>query len=254
MKLARLVSNQSRAVLVLVALVCATGIYAAWQLPIAIFPSTDFPRIVIIADNGVAPASQTLVSVTRPIEEAMNGIPGIQRIKSKTSRGSSEISLFFDWNVDIIQSLQFVQARLSQMASTLPPTAKIQHVERLTFAVFPVTGYSLTSNTRDLASLRDIANYTIRPQLARLAGIATVGVAGGEIREYHVRIDMDRLVAHNVTVQQVVDAVRNSNIIVSPGLIEENHQLELALVSGQATMPAELNGIVIATVNSAPVT
>lgn len=254
MNLARLVSNQSRAVLVFVALICAGGLYAAWQLPIAIFPATDFPRIVIIVDNGVAPAPQTLVSVTRPIEEAMNGIPGIQRIKSKTSRGSSEISLFFDWNVDIIQSLQFVQARLSQLASTLPPTAKIQHVERLTFAVFPVTGYSLTSDTRDLASLRDIANYTIRPQLARLPGVATVGVAGGKTREFHVRVDPDRLVAHNVSVQQVVDAVHNSNIIVSPGLIEENHQLELALISGQAIKPDDLNGIVIATVNNAPVT
>ena len=254
MNLAQLVSNQSRAVLVMIAVICAAGLYAAWKLPIAIFPATNFPRIVIIVDNGVAPAPQTLVSVTRPIEEAMNGIPGIQRIKSKTSRGASEVSLFFDWNVDIIQSLQFVQARLSQLASTLPPTAKIQHVERLTFAVFPVTGYSLTSDTRDLASLRDIANYTIRPQLARLPGVATVGVAGGKNREFHVTIDPDRLVAHNVSVQQVVDAVHTSNIIVSPGLIEENHQLELALISGQATKPEDLDGIVIATVNNAPVT
>ena len=254
MRLSRLVSNQSRAVLVLVALLCAAGLYAAWQLPIAIFPSTDFPRIVIIVDNGVAPAPQTLVSVTRPIEEAMNGVPGIQRIKSKTSRGSSEVSLFFSWNVDIRQSLQLVQARLSQLASSLPPTAQIRNVERLTFAVFPVTGYSLTSDTRDLASLRDIATYTIRPQLARLPGIATVGVAGGKVREFHVLIDPDRLVAHNVSVQQVVDAVHNSNIIVSPGLIDENHQLELALISGQAKKPEELNGIVVATVNNAPVT
>jgi hydrophobe/amphiphile efflux-1 (HAE1) family protein len=254
MKLVALISNQSRAVLVMVALLCAGGLYAAWQLPIAIFPATDFPRIVIIVDNGVAPAPQTLVSVTRPIEEAMNGIPGIQRIKSKTSRGSSEISLFFNWNVDIRQSLQLVQARLSQLASTLPPTAQIRNVERLTFAVFPVTGYSLTSDTRDLASLRDIANYTIRPRLARLPGVATVGVAGGKVREFHVRIDPERLVAHNVSVQQVVEAVHNSNIITSPGLIEENHQLELALISGQAKKPEELNSIVVATVNNAPVT
>ncbi len=254
MRLARLVSNQSRAVLVMVALLCAAGLYAAWQLPIAIFPSTDFPRIVIIVDNGVAPAPQTLVSVTRPIEEAMNGIPGIQRIKSKTSRGSSEISLFFSWSVDIRQSLQLVQARLSQLASSLPPTAQIRNVERLTFAVFPVTGYSLTSDTRDLASLRDIATYTIRPQLARLPGIATVGVAGGKVPEFHVTIDPGRLAAHNVSVQQVVDAVHNSNIITSPGLIEENHQLELALISGQAKKPEELDGIVVATVNNAPVT
>src|ERR1700752_4030357 len=157
MKLASLVSYQSRAVVVIVTLLCAAGLYAAWQLPVAIFPQTDFPRIVIIVDNGEAPAAQTLVSVTRPIEEAMNGVPGIARIKSKTARGSSEISLYFDWNVNIIQVLQLVQARLSQLSSTLPPTAQIRNVERLTFAVFPVTGYSLTSDKRDPASLRDIA-------------------------------------------------------------------------------------------------
>ena len=105
MRLARIVANQARAIVVIVALLCATGLYAAWQLPIAVFPQTDFPRIVIIVDNGEAPASQTLVSVTRPIEEAMNGIPGIARIKSKTARGSSEINLYFDWKGDIIDEL-----------------------------------------------------------------------------------------------------------------------------------------------------
>src|SRR6266550_4574399 len=254
MRLARLVSNQSRAVLVLVALLCAMGLYAAWRLPVSIFPQTNFPRIVIIVENDVVPAPQTLVSVTRPIEEAMNGIPGIVRIKSTTSRGASEVSLFFDWRVDIMQSLQLVQARLSQLAATLPPTATIRNVERLTFAIFPVTGYSHTSDKRDLASLRDISTYTVRPRLARLPGIANVGVAGGKVREFHVTLDPDRLIAHGVSIQQVVEAVRNSNILASPGLIEENHQLELALISGQAKKPEELNSIVVASVNNAPVT
>ncbi|HKP36262.1 MAG TPA: efflux RND transporter permease subunit, partial [Pyrinomonadaceae bacterium] len=253
MKLARTVSHQSRAIVVIVALLCAAGLYAAWQLPIAIFPQTDFPRIVIIVDNGEAPASQTLVSVTRPIEEAMNGIPGIARIKSKTARGSAEINLYFDWRGDIIQELQLVQARTSQLLSTLPPTAEIRNIERLTFAVFPVTGYSLTSDKRDEATLNELATYIVRPQLARLPGVAIVGVAGGKTREFHVTIDPDRLTAHNVSAQQVADAIRNSNIIISPGLIEENHQLELALVSGQAKRPDELNNIVVATVNNAPV-
>jgi len=253
MKLAGLASHHSRAIVVIVALLCAAGLYAAWQLPIAVFPETDFPRIVIIVDNREAPASQTLVSVTRPIEEAMNGIPGIARVKSKTARGSAEISLYFDWNGDIIQELQLVQSRISQLVSTLPPTAEIRNVERLTFAVFPVTGYSLTSEKRDQATLTDLATYVVRPQLARLPGVAIVGVAGGKTSEFHVTIDPERLTAHNVSAQQVVEGIRNSNVIVSPGLIEENHQLELALISGQAKRPDELNDIVVATVNNAPV-
>ena len=254
MNLARLISQQSRAVVVLILLLSAAGLYAAWQLPTAIFPQTDFPRVVIIVDNGVVPAPQMLASVTRPLEEAMNGIPGIVRIKSTTSRGATEVNLFFDWSVDVLLSLQLVQARLSQLSSTLPPTAEIRNVDRLTFAVFPVAGFSLVSDTRDPASLRDLGNYTIKPRLARLPGVADVSVAGGKNREYHVTIDPARLNAHNVSVQQVADAVRNSNVIASPGLIEENHQLELTLVSGQATSPEQLNSIVVAVVNNAPVT
>jgi CzcA family heavy metal efflux pump len=253
MTLAAVVSRQSRAIVVIVALLCAAGLYAAWQLPIAVFPETDFPRIVIIVDNGEAPATQTLVSVTRPIEEAMNGIPGIARIKSKTARGSTEISLYFNWGGDINQELSLVQARMSQLLTTLPPTAEIRNIDRLTFAVFPVAGYSLTSDKRDQATLTDLATYVVRPQLARLPGVAIVGVAGGKTREFHVTIDPEKLTAHNVSAQQVAEAIRNSNIMVSPGLIEENHQLELALISGQARRPDELNGIVVATVNNAPV-
>src|SRR3954462_12886208 len=253
MTLASLISEQKRAALVIIALLCVAGLYAAWRLPSAIFPQTDFPRIVITVDNGVVPAQQTLVSVTRPIEEAMNGIPGITRIRSVTARGSCEINLFFDWSVDIKQSLQLVQARLSQLTAQLPPPAEIRRVDRLTFAVFPVAGYSLNSETRDPASLRDIANVVVRPRLARLPGVAAVSVAGGQVREYQATIDPQRLAARGVSIQQVVDAVKNSNIIASPGLIEENHQLELALVSGQAVTPDQLNGIVVATVNNAPV-
>jgi len=253
MSLAGVVAYQSRAIIVIVVLLCAAGLYAAWQLPIAVFPQTDFPRIVIIVDNGEAPASQTLVSVTRPIEEAMNGIPGIARIKSKTARGSAEINLYFNWSSDINQELSLVQARMSQLLTTLPPTAEIRNIDRLTFAVFPVTGYSLTSDKRDQATLTDLATYIVRPQLARLPGVAVVGVAGGKTREFHVTIDPEKLTAHNVSTEQVVEAIRNSNIIVSPGLIEENHQLELALISGQAKRPDELNEIVVATVNNAPV-
>ena len=251
MNLAGIISIQKHAVMVVVALLCLLGIYAAFQLPTAIFPQTDFPRIVIVVDNGDVPADQMLVTVTQPIEEAMNGVPGIIRIKSTTARGAADINLFFDWNTDVLQTLQVVQARLSQL--NIPPTAKIRRIERLTFAVFPVAGYSLTSDTRDAASLREIATYTIRPRLARLPGVAYVAVAGGKIREFHVEINPEQLSARNVTIQQISDAVKKSNIVASPGLIEENHQLELALVSGQATTPDELNSIVVAVVNNVPV-
>lgn len=232
-------------------LLCVAGIYAAYNLPTAIFPQTDFPRVVIVIDNGETPADQMLVSVTRPVEEAMNGVPGIARVKSVTARGSAEINLFFDWSVDVKQSLQLVQTRLAQVA--LPPTASVRSVERLTFAVFPVIGYSLTSNKRDAATLRDMAANVLRPRLARLTGVANVSVAGGDAREFHITVSPEKLAARGVSLKQVSDAVKNSNVLASPGLLEENHRLELALISGKANKPEQLNEIVVAVVNSAPV-
>ncbi len=253
MNLARFISNQKRAVIVLILLVCLLGIYSALQLPTAMFPQTDFPRVVIIAEDGEKPAPQMLVSVTKPIEEAMNGIPGIQRIKSTTARGSAEINLFFDWKVDIQQTLQLVQARLSQMSATLPPTTKITDINRLTFAVFPVVAYSLISDSKSLAELRDIASYTIRPRLARLSGIANITIQGGDVREFHITIDAEKLNSRGLSLTDVSAAVQNSNILASPGLLEENHQLELVLVSGQAVTIEQLNKIVIGNVNNAPI-
>jgi len=253
MNLAHLVDTQWRAVVVVIVLLAIGGLIAMTQVPLALFPQTDFPRIIVTVDNGEMPAPQTLVSVTRPIEEAMSGIPGIARIKSVTARGACEIDLFFDWRTNIEQTLQIVQARMSQLASELPPTAQIRTVNRLTFAVFPIIGYSVTSAKRDPGTLRTLADLAIRPPLARIPGVAQVQVQGGEVREYHVQVRPDRLEARGLTVAQVVDAVKNANVIDSPGLIEENHQLELALVSGMATTPDDIGRIVVATVNEVPV-
>ena len=90
------------------------GIYLAFQVPISVFPETNFPRVVIGVDNGVMPVEQMEVTITRPIENAVNSVPGLETVRSTTSRGSAEVSLFFDWNVDMVQSLQLVDAALAQ--------------------------------------------------------------------------------------------------------------------------------------------
>src|SRR5580693_3970566 len=124
----------------------AAGVYLAFSIPISVFPETNFPRIVVGVDNGVAPIDQMLVIVTRPIEEAVNSVQGLERVWSITSRGTAEIDLFFSWKVDMFQTLQRVNAALARVQATLPPTAKIT-ANRLTFAAFPILGYSLTSDT-----------------------------------------------------------------------------------------------------------
>src|ERR1700760_3653341 len=94
------------------------GIYAAQQVPISVFPETNFPRVVIGVDNGVMPVEQMQVTITKPIEDAVNSVPGLVTVRSTTSRGSAEVSLFFDWNVDMYQTLQLAEAALNKARQT----------------------------------------------------------------------------------------------------------------------------------------
>ena len=149
------------------------------------FPSTDFPRIVVGIDNGVAPINQMEVMVTRPIEEAMNSVPGLESVRSITSRGSAEVNLFFNWNVDMFQTLQYVNAALARVQTTLPATAKLT-ANRLTFAAFPILAYSLTSDTLTQAQLWELANYEIKPRLNRVNGVSMVVLQGGQVPEFHI--------------------------------------------------------------------
>src|SRR3954453_18801024 len=121
------------------------GIFLAVSIPVAVFPETDFPRIVVGVDNGVAPIDQMLVTVTRPIEEALNTVQGLDHLWSVTSRGTAEIDLFFSWKVDMFRTLELVNAEMARIQSSLPPTTKLS-AKRLTFAAFPIMGYSLTSD------------------------------------------------------------------------------------------------------------
>src|SRR3979411_1347724 len=113
------------------------GAYLAFTIPVSVFPETNFPRILIAVDNGVMPIDQMMVTITRPLEEAVNSVPGLQDVRSITSRGSAEIDLFFNWNMDMFQTLQYVNAALSRVQPELPPTAVVV-ANRITFASFPI--------------------------------------------------------------------------------------------------------------------
>ena len=225
------------------------GIYLAFNIPVAVFPSTNFPRIVIGVDNGVMPIDQMQVTVTRPIEEVVNSIPGLDRVLSITSRGSAEIDLFFNWKVDMFQTLQYVNAAVARVQAILPATAT-WNTNRLTFAAFPIMGYSMTSDTIPQTMLWQLATYSVKPQLNRLPGVSTVVVQGGQEPEFQIQPDPGKLVQSQITVPNILDAIAKSNLIDSPGLFGQNHQLVLGLVSGQVHNPEEMGSIVVKTTAS----
>ena len=231
--------------LIFFALILAiAGAHLATTIPISVFPTTDFPRVLIGVDNGVMPIDQMMVTITRPIEEAVNSVPGLQQVRSITSRGEAEVDLFFDWHVNMVTTLQLVDAALLRIRSSLPPTVNIQ-THRLNFASFPIIGYSLTSDTVPQTQLWTLATYDLKPRLNRLDGVATVLVQGGQEPEFHITPDPAEMLRANVTVTDILDAVRRTNLIDSPGLLQQNHQLYLGLVDGQVKNPEQLGQIVI---------
>jgi len=228
------------------------GVYTAQKVPISVFPETNFPRVVIGVDNGVMPMDQMQVTVTKPIEDAVNSVPGLTTVRSTTSRGSAEVSLFFDWNVDMFHTLQLVDAALGKARQTLPATATIT-TNRLTFATFPILGYSLTSDRLSQTQLWELATYQLKPPINRVEGVSTVTIQGGKVPEFHIVPNMARMQTAGVTILDLVNSVQASNIIDSPGLYESNHQLVLGLVGAQAHDAAELGRLVVKTAASGTV-
>jgi len=239
-------ARHSKPVIFLILTLGLLGGYLAFTIPVSVFPETNFPRILLAVDNGVMPIDQMMVTITRPIEEAVNSVPGLQSVRSITSRGSAEIDLFFDWNVDIFQTLQYVNAAISRVQPELPPTATVV-ANRMTFASFPILGYSLTSQSVPQTQLWEMATYEIKPRLNRVNGVSTVIVQGGQEPEFHITPDPSKLLTTGITVTDILDTLRRSNLIDSPGLLESNHQLVLGLVSGQVRTPQQIGEIVVKT-------
>src|SRR5258708_33873915 len=118
-------ARHARSVLFFTICFAVAGLYSAFQIPISVFPETNFPRVVVGGDNGVMPVEQMQITITKPHEDAVNSVPGLLIVRSTTSRGSAEVSLFFDWRQDMFKTLQLVDAAIAKVQPTLPQTARI---------------------------------------------------------------------------------------------------------------------------------
>jgi CzcA family heavy metal efflux pump len=245
-------ARHSKSIIFLIGILTIIGVWQAFTLPVAVFPTTNFPRVVIGVDNGVMPIEQMEVTITRPIEAAVRTVPGIETVRSVTSRGSAEIDLSFNWTVNMLETLQMVDATVARAQSSLPATAQIR-TNRLDFSSFPIIGYSLTSDTVSQKDLWELATYDIQPRLNSLPGVASVLVQGGQRPEYHVVVDPALMLRAKTAVADIVGSINRSNVIDSPGLLNRNHQLFLGLVSAQAHSPEDIGQIVIKHVNNVPV-
>ncbi len=226
------------------------GFLSIFSLPSNIYPELNFPRVVILAHSGDLAPDAMLVTITRPLEEAAGTVLGMRRVRSKTIRGSSEISILFNPAMDMQYALQLVQARVAEARGSLPPETEVQ-VERLTPAVFPVVSLILNGDVPG-QDLRDKAYYILRPLLSRIPGVGQVIVQGSDTREVSVIVDPQRALAHHLSLVDVAERLRATNEISSVGRLQKDYAQYLVLATSQFTSLEDIRNSVVAIEGQSP--
>ena len=252
MSLGLVVSRNRTAILGLTALLAAAGLWAARRMPLAIFPEVAFHRISVIAHAGHLPVEQTLTTVTQPLEAALTTVPGLERIRSQTSRGGVQIDLTYAWSTDMLPTLQRVQAAMEEVRPILPAGSDME-ARLLDTSAFPIVGIAVTSRERSLAQISDFVIYEAAPRFRTLPGVYRVELSGAKIREYALTVDPVALVQHRLDLAGVAEAVRRANVIAAGGEVRDGYRLVLTVVQGHGTEVGTLRDIVVADDHGVPV-
>jgi CzcA family heavy metal efflux pump len=244
MNFTRWAQAHRRSLLFLVTVLVLGGLAAIPILPVALFPRVIFPRVVVSLDAGDRPAERMMIEVTFPIEEAVRAIPGVRNVRSTTSRGSAEVSINFEWGQDMTAALLQVESAVNQVMPTLPQGTTFD-ARRMEPTVFPVLAYSLTSNSRSLVELRDIALYQLRPLLSTIAGVAKIEVLGGAQREYQAQVNPTRLDSYGLSLSDVAKSLSAANVIEAVGRMEDHYKLYLAMSDTRFVDPDQIRNAIV---------
>jgi multidrug efflux pump subunit AcrB len=240
--LAGAVASQRRFVYLVVALLCAGGVWAALRLPSAIYPELQFPRITIVAQGSALGARQVVFVITQPIEEAIGVVPGVTRVVSRSIRGASEISVTFAPNTDMAYALQQTQARVNQLRGDLPTGLDIE-VERLSPSLFPIISYNLEGG--DPTTMYDIARFQIRPVLSRVPGVGRVDVQASDVREIEVIADPVRLAEQGLSYDDLATGIRNGTSVSAVGRVAQDYKQYLVVTAQEATKVEDIANVVV---------
>jgi len=231
-------------VAVILILILIGGVFSYKDLKTSLFPNVTFPKIKIIADNGEQPVDKMMVEVTKPLEEAIKRVEHLSLVRSATSMGSCEISAYMEWGSDIDLDKQQVESQIARIKSSLPPEIEIT-VEKMNPSVLPMMGYSLVSDTKNQVELKLIAEYIVKPYLSRIAGVASVQVIGGKVKEYRIIPDEGRLSLLKISPQAILDVIQNSDFIKSNGYTVDYNRLYLTVTDATLKSKEQLEDLVL---------
>ncbi len=231
-------------VAVLLAIIMIGGLFGYTRMQSSLFPEVTFPKIKIIAENGLQPVNKMMITVTKPLENAIKRVPSLKNVRSITTRGSCEISAFMDWKADINLSKQQIESSINQIKDALPAGTQIT-VEKMNPSILPVMGYVIESQGRSDIELNLLANYTIKPFLSQVEGVSEVRVIGGKTKEYHIVLNTQRMSALGITPAVIASALGQTNFLTSNGYLTDFNRLYLTVTDAAVENLDELQNLVI---------
>ena len=231
-------------VIVILVIILAAGIFCYSRMQSSLFPEVTFPKIKIIADSGLQPIGKMMVTVTKPLENAIKRVPNLKIVRSITSRGNCEISAFMEWSADIDLSKQQIESSINQIKNDLPPGTNLS-VEKMNPSILPVIGYVIEGKGRSNIELNQIANYTIKPFLSQAQGVAEVWVIGGKTKEYHIELHAQKMAALGITPAKITTALSQTNFISSNGYLTDYNRLYLTVTDANVQNLEDLENLII---------
>ena len=236
--------NYKNPLTVTLVIILMGGMFAYSRLQTSLFPEITFPKIKVIADAGLQPVGKMMITVTKPLENAIKQVPNLQYVRSTTSRGSCEISAFMDWNADIDLSQQRIESRINEIKNDLPPETQIT-VEKMNPAILPVMGYTLESHQLSPIELKQLANYTIKPFLSQVSGVSEVRIIGGKTKEYWITLDVQKMSTLSITPDLLSSAIGQTGFIKSNGYLSDFHFLYLTVTDATVHTKEDIGNIVV---------
>ena len=228
-----------RALLLVLVLLAGAGLLAVWRTPVSLFPQVSFPRLVVAVDAGDRPAERMAIEVTTPVERALRALPGVEHVRSVSSRGEAEISLSFAWREDMASAALRADQAVNQALARLP-TGTTYAVRRMDPTVFPCLACSLVSDRVPLVGLRTYAERELTPQLMRIPGVARVETIGGATGEWQLELDPLRLRAFGLTLEEVAASLGRANLLSAVGRLEDHGKLYLVIAEAELDSPERL--------------
>jgi CzcA family heavy metal efflux pump len=236
--------SHKKPIALLLFLAIASGIYSYTKLQTSLFPDITFPKIKIIADEGLQPVNKMMLTVTKPLENVIKQVPDLQMVRSTTSRGSCEISAFMSWSADIDLSQQRIEARIAQIKNDLPPDVNIT-VEKMNPSILPVSGYTLESHNRSPIELRQLATFTVKPFLSQVDGVSEIRIIGGKVKEYWLELNRGKMSALGITPDVISNALAQTNFVKSGGYLSDYKRMYLTITDATLSTKDQLENMII---------